>query len=182
MGHNPLYIWGGGHSIEGSYALYKAVEEVKFQSDGKLFDFIFHASGTGTTQAGLHLGCEHFLPSCQVIGISIARKKNRGLDIIKESILELSSTRNLNYSSNKNIVFDDNFVGGGYGYLYPELIDVIKQSAQDGLILDPTYTGKAFLGLKKYIENGYIKSNSNVIFWHTGGFLNLLASNKEIII
>ena len=37
-----------------------------------------------------------------------------------------------------------------------------------GLPLDSTYTGKAFLGMKKYIDKERI-SGSHVLFIHTGG-------------
>jgi 1-aminocyclopropane-1-carboxylate deaminase/D-cysteine desulfhydrase-like pyridoxal-dependent ACC family enzyme len=62
---------------------------------------------------------------------------------------------------------------------YPKLIDTIKWAAKtEGLILDPTYTEKAFHALKMYANNGIIKPNSNVVFWHTGGLLNLMATHQ----
>lgn len=42
--------------------------------------------------------------------------------------------------------------------------------------MDPTYTGKAFYALVNYVRDGIIPRGSNVIFWHTGGLLNLVAS------
>lgn len=38
----------------------------------------------------------------------------------------------------------------------------------NGIPLDPTYTGKAFLGMRDYIIKNNI-SNKNVLFIHTGG-------------
>lgn len=38
----------------------------------------------------------------------------------------------------------------------------------NGIPLDPTYTGKAFLGMRDYIIKNNI-SNKNVPFIHTGG-------------
>ena len=38
-----------------------------------------------------------------------------------------------------------------------------------GLIWDPTYTGKALVGLKQEIESGRFEPSDQVVFWHTGG-------------
>jgi D-cysteine desulfhydrase len=178
-GYKPFYIWGGGHSVEGALAYYEAVKELKEQLMGVQPDFLFVASGTGTTQAGIEIGVRQFLPGCKVIGISVARDEQRG----KEAVLESMGTLN-NYLGNPitmpdNIEFDDNWMGCGYEATYPELIDTIKWAAKtEGLILDPTYTGKAFHALRMYVKNEVIKPNSNVVFWHTGGLLNLMATNK----
>jgi D-cysteine desulfhydrase len=178
-GYKPFYIWGGGHCVEGALAYYEAVKELKEQLKGVKPDFLFVASGTGTTQAGIEIGVRQFLPGCKVIGISVARDEQRG----KEAVLESMGTLN-NYLGNPitmpdNIEFDDNWMGCGYEATYPELIDTIKWAAKtEGLILDPTYTGKAFHALRMYVKNEVIKPNSNVVFWHTGGLLNLMATNK----
>lgn len=179
QGYKPLYIWGGGHCVEGSLAYYKAIKELKDQLTGFTPDYIFVASGTGTTQAGIEIGVRKFLPSCKVIGISISRPVKRGKEIILDSMEELNSYLNSPIVIPHDITFDDRWIGNGYASVYPELIDTIKWAAKtEGLILDPTYTGKAFHALKMYIERKEIKPNSNIIFWHTGGLVNLLASKK----
>jgi D-cysteine desulfhydrase len=167
-GYKPFYIWGGGHCVEGALAYYEAVKELKEQLIGVKPDFLFVASGTGTTQAGIEIGVRQFLPGCKVIGISVARDKQRG----KEAVLESMKTLN-NYLGNSitmpdDIEFDDNWKGNGYEATYPELIETIDWAAKtEGFILDPTYTGKAFHALKMYVKNEVIKYNSNVIFFGT---------------
>ena len=176
-GFNPLYIWGGGHCLEGAYAYFKAVHELKRQLGSVTPDFIFLASGTGTTQAGIEIGVRRFLPGCQVIGISIARKKERGKDAVLSSMNELNSFIANPVSNTDEIVFDDAWIGNSYGLVYPEMIKTIKWTAKsEGILLDPTYTGKAFHALVEYVRNGFVKENSKVVFWHTGGLLNLLSS------
>ena len=39
----------------------------------------------------------------------------------------------------------------------------------EGIVLDPCYTGKAFAGLLEMIEKGQIAKGETVIFIHTGG-------------
>ena len=180
QGDNPLYIWGGGHCAEGSYAYYDAIKEVKNQLNEEDYpDYIIHASGTGTTQAGIELGCRIFLPNCRVIGISVAREKTRGINIISDSITELGTYLGIEDIPDDTIIFDDRWMGEGYESTYPELLRTIEWAAKtEGLILDPTYTGKAFHALIKMVENGEIPKNSKVLFWHTGGLLNLMSSQQ----
>ncbi len=178
-GYKPFYIWGGGHCVEGALAYYEAVKELKEQLKGVKPDFLFVASGTGTTQAGIEIGVRQFLPGCKVIGISVARDEQRGKDAILESMSLLNKYLGNPITMPGDIEFDDNWMGCGYEETYPELIDTIKWAAKtEGLILDPTYTGKAFHALRMYVKNEVIKPNSNVVFWHTGGLLNLMATNK----
>ncbi len=178
-GYKPLYIWGGGHCVEGSLAYYEGVKELKNQLTEFIPNYIFVASGTGTTQAGIEIGVRQFIPECKAIGISVSRPEKRGKEIILESMRELNSYLEDPIVVPKDIIFDDRWRGIGYDSVYPELIKTIGWAAKtEGLILDPTYTGKAFHALKMYIEKREIKPNSNIIFWHTGGLINLLASKK----
>ncbi|MGH9053024.1 MAG: hypothetical protein ACRDWX_08445, partial [Acidimicrobiia bacterium] len=68
------------------------------------------------------------------------------------------------------ITYLDAYVGGGYGVTTPEELVVQAQFTRlSGLILDPTYTGKAVYALRREIERGRFEEADQVIFWHTGG-------------
>ena len=70
--------------------------------------------------------------------------------------------------ANKNTIFVDDYVDG-YGVTSQEVSEIINDSMiRFGIPFDMTYTGKAFLGMKKYIEQKQIL-NSKVLFIHTGG-------------
>ena len=73
---------------------------------------------------------------------------------------------------------DDRFIGPGYGLPTDEGLALIRRVARtDGLILDPVYTGKAFLGLAaRAAELG-----PRVIFIHTGGAFGLLPLGARIL-
>jgi len=48
----------------------------------------------------------------------------------------------------------------------------------EGLLLDPTYTGKAFAGLLDLHAAGHF-GEEPVIFWHTGGLPGLFAERMH---
>jgi 1-aminocyclopropane-1-carboxylate deaminase/D-cysteine desulfhydrase-like pyridoxal-dependent ACC family enzyme/GNAT superfamily N-acetyltransferase len=179
QGYKPLYIKGGGDRVEGSFAFYDAIGELKKQLQNIRPDFLVFASGTGTTQAGLEVGIRHLYPGCKVLGVSVARDEKKGKSSIIESMKELNTFLDHPIDMPEDVFFDDRWIGDGHEAAYPELIDTIYWTARtEGLILDPTYTGKAFHALRNYIEDGSIPKGSNIIFWHSGGLLNLLASHE----
>lgn len=181
-GMHPLYIWGGGHCLEGGLSYYYAAMEMHDQARGvgELPDFVFVASGTGTTQAGLHVGLSRTLPKVKVVGISVAHDRAKGLAKVQESIQQLQGHLAPDASCPAPEFFD-NFLNGGYGKTSSELIAKIKWAAcEEGLILDPIYTGKAFLGLVELIKSGFVPKGATVVFWHTGGLINLLTSDIQV--
>lgn len=184
QGYKPYFIPGGGHGNLGTHSYVETYQEIEKQKCelGLAFDFIFHASGTGTTQAGLIVGKEIKHNKEKVIGISIARTKARGIQVIRDSILEYSQEYQLNMDLDQlqqEINFVDDYIGKSYGDVYPEIISTIKHVAQKtGILLDPTYTGKAFYGMMEYLRKNDIR-NKNILFIHTGG-IPILLSNSSL--
>ena len=62
------------------------------------------------------------------------------------------------------------YISGGYGVVSDAQrsiqADVTKLT---GLLVDPTYTGKALYALHEEIKKGRHGPDDHVIFWHTGG-------------
>lgn len=177
QGFKPYYIWGGGHCIQGTHAFVEAAKEAQAQCGDWLPDYIVLASGTGTTQAGLAIGYAGF--DTDTIGISVARDQSRGSGIIKDSINAYCKE----YELDSNLVkvnFRDAWTLGGYEKSTQTLIDLIIKAAKSGYLFDPTYTGKALLGMVSMIQNGEISKGSKVLFWHTGGLHNLISSKLFI--
>ena len=179
-GYHPYYIMGGGHSVEGMRAYYEAVKEFFHQANGWKPDYVIHASGTGGTQAGLHVGFKEYFPETKVFGISVAREKERGHRKIKEGISKLCSYLEKEDRPGEIYFFDD-WIGDGYESIYPALEHSIGKAARkDGLITDPTYSGKAMTALFEMFESGSIIKGSRVLFWHTGGLINLFQYSEIV--
>lgn len=177
QGRNPIYIWGGGHSSSGTHALVLGAQEAQEQCGEWVPEYLVHASGTGTTQAGLMIGYQD-LPT-RVIGISVARATAHGRGVIAESLAEFEQE----YAStglDGEIDFRDEWTAGGYEATSAELIKVIETAATAGMFVDPTYSGKGLHGLVDLVRNGTIPPGSRVLFWHTGGLLNLQASAAQL--
>ncbi len=171
-GYKPLYIWGGSHCVKGAEPFVDAVQEFRQQSEGWKPDYMVFASATGTTHAGFAIGFEG--SRTKLIGISVARDSKRGGAIVKESIEEYQKQNGLE-RKNIEIDFRDQWTCGGYEKYGPPLFETIKSAAKSGLFLDPTYSGKAFWALTEMVKSGEIQAGSKVLFWHTGGLMNLLA-------
>lgn len=179
-GFSPYYIWGGGHNIYGMQAYFEAVKEVKEQLGDWKPDYVIHASGTGGTQVGLHVGFEKFFPKTRVIGISIARKSDRGKEVVEKGVQDLREYLNITNKGN-TVIFKDSWIGEGYGSVEPKLIQIIKQASKHGFITDPVYTGKVLLALFDMCKEEVIEPESNVLFWHTGGIINLLKEHQMFL-
>ena len=181
-GANPYFITGGGHGNIGTKAYVNCYNEIRhFEKENNVkFDYIFFATGTGTTQAGLVCGQIIHGDDVNIVGISIARKNPRGRDVVVDSIRDYfrEYTEELSCKFNDNelekliqdkTIFIDDYTGDGYGKDSPQIQAEIRESLiKYGMPLDTTYTGKAFWGMKDYIrQNGLWQKN--ILFIHTGG-------------
>ncbi|MGM0609243.1 MAG: 1-aminocyclopropane-1-carboxylate deaminase/D-cysteine desulfhydrase [Candidatus Muiribacteriota bacterium] len=170
-GYNPYFIQGGGHGNLGTQAYVEAYEEIRaFELEKKIqFDYIFHTSGTGTTQAGLICGQLINNGQRDIIGISNARKNPYGGQVILDSVNSYLKSIGKDLIGPEIINFIDYYVLDGYGSYNNEILEVVKEMLVDeGIPLDTTYTGKGFWGMKKYILKNQI-NGKNILFIHTGG-------------
>ena len=175
-GFKPMYIHGGGHDIPGGVALVEAVKALKKKCDslGYKPNYIFHASGTGSTQAGIAVGLDLVgWSDVKLIGISVARQKERGSQVIEEFANMLASHYGINKDYSGKIDFNTDYLCGGYEMHTPKMsqfLDAVMQ--QTGVMFDTTYSGKALYGMMDILHKNDIQEN--VLFWHTGGFMNLM--------
>lgn len=181
-GYKPYFIEGGGHGNLGTKAYIEAYEEIKtFELENNIkFDYIFHTSGTGTTQAGLVCGKLINRDDRQIIGISNARKNPYGGQIVLESVNSYLEHIGIESVGSEEINFTDNYVLDGYGAYNNEVLEVIREVLiKEGIPLDTTYTGKGFWGMTEYIKENQI-AGKNILFIHTGG-LPLFFDDLEVL-
>lgn len=174
-GLNVAVIPGGGHSVTGAKAYIDAVVELHEEPE-----YIVFASGTGATHAGIQAGVELRGWKTRVIGISIAREQLRGQQAVEEIYNELMGTySDKTIEQYAGIEFNADYTQGGYGkYSRYSIQKLSWLVGKTGIAFDPVYSGKAMLGLINMIESGCIPRNAKVLFWHTGGLLNLQSAKK----
>lgn len=179
-GKKPYFIEGGGHGNIGTEAYVQCYREIQVQETemGIHFDYIFFATGTGTTQAGLVCGQLLAGDERKIIGFSIARKNPRGRSIVIDSIRSYLGNRGTEKDIQEATIFIDDY-SDGYGKKDDNVKATIRTVLKEyGIPLDETYTGKAFMGMNEYIKG---ISNKNLLFIHTGGtplFFDLLRSKQ----
>ena len=178
LGYKPYYIYGdiygNGNEAVPVKAYTKVYQEIKKQEKEMniKFDYIFCATGTGMTQAGLIAGQIENNGNEQIIGISIARSKDHAVPILKKYLSSYLSYKDVTQFDFENrIDLIDNYIMGGYGEFNKEILNTIREEfLRDGIPLDPTYTGKAFLGMLDYLSKRNKQNTKfNVLFIHTGG-------------
>ncbi|HPT62471.1 MAG TPA: hypothetical protein PLN81_12925 [Bacillota bacterium] len=102
-----------------------------------------------------------------------------GEQAIRESICDYIAEYDLDVCIRcQDVILIDGYVGGGYGVIYPEVVDTVRRVARcEGIILDPVYTGKAFWGMMQYVAENEL-TGKNILFWHTGG-IPLFFSHRD---
>ena len=181
QGKRPFFIPGGGHGNVGTHAYRLCYDEIKAyeRENDVFFDYIFFASGTGTTQAGLVSGQLLHRDERQIIGISIARKNPYGRDVVLQSIRDYLPCFGEDMLQ-ANTHFTDCYVRDGYGKGSEDTGSTIKRvMARYGIPMDVTYTGKAFDGMAHFLAENAVRGK-NILFIHTGGtplFFDYLRGN-----
>ncbi len=175
-GFKPMYIHGGGHDLPGGIAFVDAVRELKAICDAEGYKpgHIFHASGTGSTQAGIAVGLDVAgWKDVKLTGISVARQKERGTFVIEEFSNLLAEFYGIHKDYRGCIDFNTDYLCGGYEQFVPDMSDLLDRVMKEtGLMFDTTYSGKAFYGLLDHLNNNNV--SGDVLFWHTGGLMNFM--------
>ena len=176
-GYNPYYVIGGGHNLPGGTCFVDAVRELKRQCDetGYKPDYVFLASGTGSTQAGIVVGLDLVgWSDVKCVGISVARQQERGKQVIAEFANMLAAHYGLQKDYTESILFNTDYLCGGYEQYTSEMKTYFEDAMRKtGLMFDTTYSGKGFYGMMQEIKKLHLE-DKNIVFWHTGGLMNIM--------
>jgi D-cysteine desulfhydrase family pyridoxal phosphate-dependent enzyme len=178
-GARPYLIPVGGSSAVGVLGYMYGTREIvaQLEAQGERPSRLYFASGSRGTQAGLTLGAKWCRASYAVHGVAVSGgepwKKERALRIANDAAaLAGIETR----VTNDDLVTDQGYIGEGYGIATPECVEAIRLvAAQEGILLDPVYTGKAMACLIDHARRGTLDPSSTVVFLHTGGVPALFA-------
>jgi 1-aminocyclopropane-1-carboxylate deaminase len=142
----------------------KGCEEILDETDSD-FDYICCAVGTGGTISGLINSAK---PHQKILGFPALKGT-----FLKEEICKFA--RNENWS----LISDYHF--GGYAKVNPELISFLNGFyKENGIPLDPIYTGKMVFGVMDLIRRNYFPEGSKILMIHTGGIQGISGMNQKL--
>ena len=169
----PYYkIPCGGSNALGTLGYVDCVRELKEQ--GLEFDHIICAEGSGGTMAGLALGAKLHMPGARVTGMMV------DTDPFDQITVRLMQEAAALLGEDMPIGREDfdlrDMCGPGYAIASEEGNAAVTMMAQnEGIFLDPVYTGKAFAGLIAMAKEGAFAPDDRVLFVHSGGAGGLFA-------
>jgi L-cysteate sulfo-lyase len=155
-GHRPGVIGFGGSTALSTNAYDAVAREIL--AEGLTPDHVVVAVGSGATMAGLIRG----FGAPRVLGVHCGAVSNPD-KAVKDLLPGL-----VGEETHLRIRLDQ--VGRGYQQLHPGALNAMKLAARsEGIVLDPTYTGRAMSGLLAEVGDGHIRPGSRTVFVHTGG-------------
>ncbi|MBI9071575.1 MAG: pyridoxal-phosphate dependent enzyme [Melioribacteraceae bacterium] len=180
-GKKVYIIPEGGSNAMGVWGYINCVQEIAEQIDLKSFKGILSACGSGGTSAGLLVGAALLGLKLKVYAVNVCDDE----EYFRKRIIELAEECIKNYKLDckldpKKLVIIDGYSKEGYTNISKDKVKVISSLAkQTGVLLDPTYTGKAFCAYNDHFLKG--KKKSKVMFIHTGGLFGAFAHRKEYL-
>jgi len=184
-GEKPYIILEGGSIPIGCFGYIAAVEEMlaTWNSCGagtESPDALFFADGSGGTHAGLHLGYElHGLPTNKLWAVNICDSAEYFQKRVGKLIDDTAAQFQLKHKERELQVLDGHF-GEGYGIASDDdLKFYAKLARQEGVLLDPTYTGKAFQGMLAEIAKYPGRFGDKILFLHSGGAFGTFAHQEH---
>lgn len=176
-GAKPYVIPGGGSNRVGALGYVSCAQELMQQADemGLRIDRVVTATGSAGTQAGLVVGLQGVNAGVPVLGIGVRLPKAQ-----QEANVHRLAEATAEYVGVKGgiardaVVANCDYVGTGYGIPTAGMAEAVQMVArEEGVLLDPVYSGKGMAGLIDLIRKGEISRGETVVFLHTGGAVGL---------
>lgn len=183
-GHRPYVIAEGCSMPVGSWGYIEAAREIAEaeREHGVRFDAVVHAVGSGGTSAGLLLGRRMFGLGARIVGVNVcddaAYFRARIGSLVAATVERYGLTVAV---PDEEIELLDGYVGEGYARSRPEELRQLAALARDeGVLLDPAYTGKAMFALTREWAGPRFAGARHVLFLHTGGIYGLFAHTAAL--
>lgn len=178
QGDKVYYLPAGGTAMTGVVGYIMAVPELMRQMEEMNIHpkYVVCAVGSLGTYGGLNLGVRYFNAPFKILGVPVAPSKDDPRIGAAKFMNEVSTFYNMGITVTPEELLVNNGPAeapySGEEYNRPDPITrkyMFELAREEGIILDPTYTGKAFRGFLDMVETGYIKPDEDAVFLHTGG-------------
>lgn len=167
------------HTPYGALGYVEGVEEMMQQlyaMDVEPTRFIV-PSGSASTHTGFLLGVRANDCETPVHGVCVRRDATSQRRRVATKLQAVSDVIGIDIRiPESDILCDDSMLAPGYGLPNDATVGAIKYLARrEGILLDPTYSGKTFAVLLAMLQQGDYQRNDNLVFLHTGGTASLFA-------
>ena len=134
-------------------------------------------SGSASTHSGFLIGMRALGINTPIQGVCVRRDAASQQQRVADKVAAVIAALGLDLAIDKDdILCDDRMLAPGYGLPNPATVEAIKYLARnEGILLDPTYTGKTFAGLLELVRPGSYTEEDHLVFLHTGGAASLFA-------
>ena len=172
----------GGSTVIGIWGYISFINELSEQIDLGKINGILSAAGSGGTAAGMLVGAALNKLKLKIYAVTVLYSTEelwKKIMFLAEGVIE---EYNLNCAIDEsNLVVIGGYSREGYKNINNNKIKLIRSLAKEtGILLDPTYTGKAFVA---YYDNFLSKGKGNkVIFLHSGGLFGVFATRRKYLL
>jgi L-cysteate sulfo-lyase len=174
-GHKPYIIPYGGSNSIGALGYVNAMREFMQQQKTlqRPVTHIVFASCSGATHVGLVIGAQMVGFSGEILAISVDYNTSKKIQFQQE-LADLGNATANNLGLNQTYTGEDFKVNYDYATGYAVVDELEREgiyilAGQEGILVDPVYSGRAFGALLDLIRKGYFSETDTVLFWHTGG-------------
>lgn len=179
-GHTPYVVPLGGSSPRGTLGYVQAYKELSHQAEERSlsFDRIVVPLGSGGTCAGLLVGAVLKDDVTEIAGVDVtpygeAYQRQNVLETAEETFDILGLDVSEDIEGRLDVV--SGYVGPGYGDPSDEdLQTTVDVGKKEGLVLDTTYTAKAF---RHFLDSS---DKGTHLFVHTGGSYGAFTETESL--
>ena len=180
-GVSVYVIPGGGSNPVGALGYVSCAQELMQQADdmGLRIDRVVTATGSAGTHAGLLVGLEGMNAQVPVLGIGVRLPRDRQEENVHRLAQATADYVGLKGGIRREaVVANCDYVGAGYGIPTEGMGQAVRMLAEEeGILLDPVYSGKAMAGMIDLIRKGVLAKGETIVFLHTGGAVGLFGYN-----
>lgn len=185
-GKRPYFIPVGASNAVGSLGYRDCYKEIIEQEHtiGVTFDLIVLAVGSGGTYAGLWYENTVQQQKKALLGFAVCDSADHFRDVISGIATGMGDMNGVRALPEwESIWINDNYIGEGYAQSTPaEIRDIVAVARRTGILFDPCYTGKAFIGLMNEIKSGRLSAYENILFIHTGGLMGWTKQQRQMAV
>jgi D-cysteine desulfhydrase len=169
-GARPALIPFGGSGVQGARGYLRCGEELRAQVPDLRTAVV--ALGSGGTMAGLVAA----LGTGSVLGVDVGALADPA-----PAVAEFAAPLTAEAVRAEGLRVRRDQVGRAYAALTDPVAEALRLAARtEGLVLDPTYTGRALAGLRAAVRDGDVRPGEKTVFLHTGGLPGLFGHAEAV--